>query len=478
MTLDNVNKLEQKINWKKVAVFYSVLLFLMNFIRIFDDNFWADEAYSIRLTRMNILEILIEVANDNHPPLYHIILGIFVKIFGSYGYVYHFVSLLPYAIFLLFCLAKIWKDFGKGPTFFVITISSILNTSVRFNVEVRMYSWATLFVFLSYYYLYSIFKNNDSKSYALLIFFALCAAFTHYYCVIIESFLYLGLLIYSLLTKRINIKNVAIVYITTFLLYLPWAIVLFKTIGRVNDNFWIDSIPSFLESALYYFYNPYYQIYGIIMIMIFVIILFVVLIKKGNINNILQNNKIIWIMIGIISVAGTISLVRLYSKLVKPLFDLRYIYPFSYIVWIDLGVLLSLHSKKYLTAFVIALTLLFNGPLYVGLVVGDYDANIECQQTKETMSNLFTDKTVLLSNNYFLSWTVLDYYFPNLNHVYINDDFSNFDKSKDLWMAWSKELNNQEIDWLNKNNLKPSEVIQNALLGDTLFFLYKLDNIN
>jgi hypothetical protein len=35
--------------WRVVALLYSVCIFLLNFIRIFDNNFWGDECFSIQL---------------------------------------------------------------------------------------------------------------------------------------------------------------------------------------------------------------------------------------------------------------------------------------------------------------------------------------------------------------------------------------------------------------------------------------------
>ncbi len=37
---------------------YSIVLALMNFIRIFDNSFWGDEGYSIMLAKMSVSDMV------------------------------------------------------------------------------------------------------------------------------------------------------------------------------------------------------------------------------------------------------------------------------------------------------------------------------------------------------------------------------------------------------------------------------------
>lgn len=47
-----------RINSKLVVGVYAAVLFLLNLIRIFDNNFWGDEAYSLLLVKKTIPEII------------------------------------------------------------------------------------------------------------------------------------------------------------------------------------------------------------------------------------------------------------------------------------------------------------------------------------------------------------------------------------------------------------------------------------
>lgn len=62
---------------------YSAILVLLNFIRIFDNSFWYDEAYSIWIAKYNLSDLIQITAQDVHPPLYYLILKLFVSILGG-----------------------------------------------------------------------------------------------------------------------------------------------------------------------------------------------------------------------------------------------------------------------------------------------------------------------------------------------------------------------------------------------------------
>ena len=102
---------------------YVVILFLINFFRSFDNCFWADECYSIGLVKMGFIDMIRETGADVHPPLYYMILKLICFIFGQKGWVFHFVSVLPMGLTVLFCATKVYRKFG-------FCVSSLLATFV------------------------------------------------------------------------------------------------------------------------------------------------------------------------------------------------------------------------------------------------------------------------------------------------------------------------------------------------------------
>lgn len=182
--------------WRLVIIAYSLILFIINLICIFDNNFWGDEAFSIRLAKMSVGEMLNVTANDVHPPLYYLLMIGAYRVLGEHGWVYHVVSIVPYAIGLIFILTVIWKRFGKGSALLMVTLTSIMSTAVTYNVEARMYSLAALFMMLAFYAFYLIITEGGKiSSYVFFVIASLGAAYSHYYAMVSVAFFYLALFV-------------------------------------------------------------------------------------------------------------------------------------------------------------------------------------------------------------------------------------------------------------------------------------------
>lgn len=236
---------------------YGAILFWLNLRRIFDNNFWGDEVFTIRLSRMRFFEMLNATANDVHPPLYYIITTILRFVFGENGTTYHLSALLAYTIVMVIAITLIWKKWGGSSAIVLMTFASLLPRAVEYNVEARMYSWGSMFILLSFLSLYYTIENNHPKNYMCFALFSLCAAYTHYYCLISVAFFYIVLSVWSFINRNKTkgvFKNTLITNIITILIYLPWLLVLIKTFARTSDNYWITDIPE-LPACLKYIFS-------------------------------------------------------------------------------------------------------------------------------------------------------------------------------------------------------------------------------
>src|SRR5579862_1201882 len=65
-----------------LAVIIAVGLGLRTF-NLSDRSFWFDEAFSWRLIQYPLFEMLERTAQDNHPPLYFVVLKVWATIFGT-----------------------------------------------------------------------------------------------------------------------------------------------------------------------------------------------------------------------------------------------------------------------------------------------------------------------------------------------------------------------------------------------------------
>lgn len=157
------------------------------------------------------------------PPPFRLNRHIFLDPFcgGNHGFTYHLSALLPYGILLILSCTVIKKWFGVIPSAIFITMMSVSQAAVTYNVEVRMYSLAALLVLGSYLSLYKIYTDNRPVDWICFCLTSLGAAYTHYYALLAVAFFYLMLL--PLLFKdRHVLKRIIVAYIGTVIGYLPW----------------------------------------------------------------------------------------------------------------------------------------------------------------------------------------------------------------------------------------------------------------
>lgn len=468
---------------------YAVILIILNFIGIFDNNFWVDEAYSIELVKNNLSTIIATTAKDVHPPLYYLFLKLFVSILGQHPWVYHFVSFIPYLITVIFICKCILKEFGNGTALLFLTMISLCGNAIYYTMEVRMYSYGALFVLLSFYFYWQIIKTNANLDYVLFSLFSLCAAYTHYYCLLSVAVFYALLMIRAIIKKQ-DIKKVLIVWIITIVIYLPWMFVLLNALKTVSDDFWLTKYPSFLDSIKFVF--SYQSPYLLSLITLFGLIAF--LLYKFNILNNNETpdkyrlslnfnnykfNEDAWIIIGIISsLLFTIFTGIIVSKLVRPLYVDRYIYPVSTLIWLLLAYVFDhlKFNKLYINLLIIFI--IIRSLLNYGIVL--YNNITNNKLINETLKVTDVDENdVMLTDIKHLSSYVLKYYYSNNNAklVSFDDETIDLDKKTNYWLYISENTSKETIDKVLKeiNNLGFNiELITDyGMLGDDYFSVYK-----
>lgn len=179
------------------------------------------------------------------------------------------VSVLPYLILLLYSVTLIRKRFGifTGGLFLFCLIT--MPQLSAYTVEVRMYSWALLFVTAALLHAYEIIisaygevsavdsgfgdsasedDNNTLKSApgfrtrghaAALVLYGLAAAYTHYFACVAVIMVYLYVLAAFLINDREKIKRWFLWVAVSIVGYTPWLYVLYGQITAVNENYWI-----------------------------------------------------------------------------------------------------------------------------------------------------------------------------------------------------------------------------------------------
>ena len=185
-----------------VLALWALALLRLNYWRIYDNTFWVDETWSIRLARMTLPDMVKKTATDMHPPLFYMLAMALNRLLGDNGPAYHLSALIPYMGILFLACTEIRRQFGLGPAFLLVTVMSMMPEPLYFNVEVRMYSLGAFLVLTAYLALRRILTRNRLPEWVIFSLASLGAAYTHYYALTSVAFFYLILVIPSLRDRK------------------------------------------------------------------------------------------------------------------------------------------------------------------------------------------------------------------------------------------------------------------------------------
>ena len=462
---------------------FAAVLFLVNFIDIFDNNFWGDETYTIALAQMSLKDMLKATAGDVHPPFFYLVEIALYSLFGSHGWVYRLASLIPYGLEMAFIVTSIRKEFGNVPAVLMVMFASILKSTIKYNVEARMYSWASLFVLLAYYFFYQILKEpQKQENWILFVLVTLGAAYTHYYALLMVAFLYLAILI-DAFRRNLPMKNTVLAYLGALVGYSPWLVQMMKTFQRTSGSFWMTSAPNFASGITYYF-NANSDLFSFTVTFAASAVIVLALLYEERKNNPIHTGprsaEVVqkeWMLWGIITAVGVVAIGELVSVLIRPSYIERYSYPASPIVWLIFGICLTkLKNSRQLFSVILASTLLVCVPYAVKDYVRKQKEGKLCQSTTLYATEAIGENDLILTNVNYLDWTGLDYYVPGVEHEYVPavplvDQLTD---SGNNWLIWSSELSEEDTEALQRERYLAEETYHWGNLGTIYVNIYRL----
>ncbi|MDD5849297.1 MAG: glycosyltransferase family 39 protein [Firmicutes bacterium] len=242
----------------KIILFAATMASLvMKAIECTVPSIWNDEAFSLSLVEHSFHDVVLLTSRDVHPPLYYIILKFFMKLLHTEHSIViaAFTSFIPEIILVILSYTYIAKHFSDltGEMFaFCMTSMPLISD---YYSEIRMYSWALLFVTLAVLAAIEIANSNSRTAWTLLSLFSIAASYTHYFACIAVFSLYLILLFAPFVDHRKQIsttekgeiqkkyyKRWILSALLSVVLYLPWLSVLEKQVTQVSDNYWISKL--------------------------------------------------------------------------------------------------------------------------------------------------------------------------------------------------------------------------------------------
>ncbi len=484
----------KKHKWQILLCIYAIILVIPHFLRIFDNYFWGDEAYTILLAKMNVFDMFRETAADVHPPLYYILVKLFCTVFGFKGWTYHLVSFLAYLGVIAISVTYIERKFGFITSFLLISCASLLPNTFTYNVEVRMYSFGALFVLTSFLFLQRILEEHKTKDYIFFTAACVAAAYTHYYCLVMISFFYLFLIVYSIVKRKEYGLKTLISSVAAIVCYLPWFFVLFTTFKRTSDDFWMMWIPTLRECFEYIFAGKLSLVlFGILLASaVLFVIGNLIFIKKGPRENTKSETNsdtvpktdiksfrgnIFWVAAGFLAIFGTMFIGIMVSRIVRPLFITRYLYPVCVIAWFLLGYFISnakIKGRSILAALVLVVIVISSYSGSLEIIRKDMLENELLKATLSVTSDM-QDTDRILTNHQNMDWTLSDYYYPGVSHELVTpEDFPELKENTVYWLIISPESADEFKEIVLSRGFSAECRINNGIIGTSYVDIYKI----
>ena len=265
------------IGWLLIGL--SAIMLVKSITLCFSNDIWYDELFTVGMIEHSYGDLIAFTARDVHPPLYYCIVKFFAELCklivptADTVIISKIVSVLPYFILLLYSVTFVRKRFGifTGGLFLfcVITMPQLS----AYTVEIRMYSWALLFVTAAFLHAYGIvtwpeFVNSaygkTDASYddilvremagiqtkskmrgkiwihsIALMFYGLAAAYTQYFACVAVIMVYLYVFVVFFIKDRRRIRQWLVCVAISIVGYAPWLYTLYTQIAAVGENYWI-----------------------------------------------------------------------------------------------------------------------------------------------------------------------------------------------------------------------------------------------
>lgn len=225
-----------------------ILIFLLGlFLRIYgigSESFWLDEAYSEKISRLNLVDIVKTIIDEheNNPPFYYMLLHYWTAIFGNDEFSLRLLSALfgSMSILLIYSLGNLIVNKSVGLMAALILALSVFQ--VKYSQEARCYS---LFLFLtlsSYYSFLKLMRISKLKYSIIYLLSGAIIIYTHYYGTLVlvsQNIYYFTKYLLSHRVGEISLKRWIVYQLIFLLIFIP-ELYLTKEAGSLHEGYWIQ----------------------------------------------------------------------------------------------------------------------------------------------------------------------------------------------------------------------------------------------
>ena len=397
--------------------FIHILLIILGSIFImlssFHANMWFDESYTVALAKKSFNEIWTIDSQDVHPIFYYYLIKIIFILSNNNIVLARLSSCIPLIIMSIMGFTHIRKDFGEKVGILFSLLILISPVSIKYAGELRMYTWAMLFVFVMALYGYRIIKNNNKsknkeknnniKNWIIFTTFGVLSAYTHYYALLTSIIINVLMLIYFIKNKSekniiIN-KKIIILFIQgiiQLILYLPWLGILIGQTKAVAKGFWIMmptpmELITFLNTGLLENVGLITREMALFVATIIFMLFIYMIIKQWKRKDIIEVKVCLLIMLIIVSFVLIVC-----ALMWQVIFNPRYLLTCYGLLIFSFALLLSHEEKRFIIVFIL-IEIIFALLLNINLIDTNYDKsnNYPLEFVKED----YKDEDIIIVDN-------------------------------------------------------------------------------
>lgn len=440
--------MKQRLKWDDyigiLLLAVSVILLGISVFLSFSSDIWYDELFTMGLGTRSLGELISVTARDVHPPLYYMIVKLFLGLSGMAGgsvdqvVAAKLVSVLPFFLCLVYAAVKIRKNFGLLPAglfgFLLLTMPQMAD----YTVEVRMYGYAVFFITAGMLHAYELAgeKSTGKKSYVnwiALTLYSLAACYTHYFACVAACMIYLYLFLAFRKEGRVKeeIKKFLISGVLCAAGYLPWfVIVVTAQVSQVKTNYWILPLGiRTLGGCVKFIFKPFFSnelLNTVLAVLLFLVygallaLLIIRQVKTGRCRERQKRQQAFFTEGCILVLAGIIFFGFAASFLIRPIFVYRYMMPAMGVFWLAFALLVSgQKSRKYLffpVLLLLAVTGLRNYRAFYG---EEMWKRVQMAEAKEGLSQIKEGDIVIC--NFDQTQAVVSYYLSNDTYLWYGE---------------------------------------------------------
>ena len=375
-------------------------------------------------------------ARDVHPPLYYIIVKIFLQFFGLAGgegqtAAAKIASVVPFFLCLFYSGWKVRKYFGWLPAGLFAFMLPAMPKLADYTVEVRMYGYALFFVTAAMLHAYGLARGSGRGqwgNWAALALYALGACYTHYFACVAACMVYLYLLVALLAEGRLKEKAGRFLGsgFCCALGFMPWLFSAVRAqVGQVKESYWIQPLSwRSLGGCAKFIFQPSFsngKVNAFLALAFFLVwgaLLAGALARQkkagweGE-----KGRKMIFILGCVGALAGVVGFGFLASFLIRPVFVYRYMIPALGLFWLAFAILAAgLKTKKGFFLPLLGLLLVMGLRNFRAFYGEEMWKRVQMASAREALSQIGEEEAVVCNFNQVQG--VLAYYLENESYLW------------------------------------------------------------